>query len=328
MQIGAFGTCGDPTAEGYVSWRRETLMPVVARHGIDEAQIFNPEVSAWTPARAHIESIHEARDAVLAIVVTNETDSAAGMLDLGFGTYGGMLRGQDVIGYIESNNESPEATKVARQLAKSVLKATEVQYPFFSLVDDIEVVAHRAAISLHEKIRQRASGIVTKVDYTLPPPRTDLDPTIYLSGTSGQKKPAWMTRVGAITKKYGVSVDDSYRPDWATSATAADEELMHKLGNAVHLIAITEETESLGALGELGPRIMYGDLASQSIGVYIESHKSAPTSATNRTRTLAQAHLTRLREDFPNLPVFVAGNLEELAIFGLSEHFKQRQRLL
>lgn len=326
LLVGAFGTCGDPNEEGYASWRHEALIPALGKYGVAD-RIFNPEVAAWTPSRAPIESIHMARDEVLAVAVTNQTGSHASIMEAGFAAYGGVLRGQDVIVSIEHDAESPEPTKVARQLAKSVLKATEVQYPLFSLVDDLDVLAQRAAISLKDKVRQRAGGVIMRTEYTLPAMRTDLDPTIYLSGTSGPKKPAWMTRVGAIAKKYGVSVDDSYRPDWATSATAADEELMRKLGNAVHLIAITEETESFGALGELGPRIMYGDLASQSIGVYIEDHKSAPNSATNRTRTLARAHLTRLREDFPNLRVFVAGSLEELAIFGLSEHFKQRQRL-
>ncbi|HET8669475.1 MAG TPA: hypothetical protein VFM05_02275, partial [Candidatus Saccharimonadales bacterium] len=76
-------------------------------------------------------------------------------------------------------------------------------------------------------------------------------------------------------------------------------------------------------LAELGPRIMHADLAGQSVGVYLERHGSSPTSPTNRTRTLAREHLARLREDFPNMPVFVAQNLRQLAIFGLSEYFRK-----
>ena len=325
LQIGAFGSCGDLNAPDYLSWREDSLLPVLDQYGVAD-RVFNPEVASWTPGRAPIESIHLARDEVVTVAVTNQTGSHASIMEAGFAAYGGVLRGQDVVVSIEDDERSPEATRVARQLAKSVLSATEAQYPLFSLADNLGLLSHRAAIALKEKIRQRSSGVAVRTEYTLPPIRTDLNPTVYLSGTSGKRKPAWMTRVAATAKKFGVSVDDSYRTDWDI-ISAADEELMRKLGNAVHLVAITGETESFGALAEIGPRVMYADLAGQSIGVYIEDHASAPDSPTNRARTLARAHMRRLREDFPNLPVFIAGSLDELAIFGLSEHFKQRQRL-
>lgn len=324
LQIGAFGTCGDPSDPGYESWRTESLLPILAMYGVGD-KVFNPEVEVWTPSRAPIESIHLARDEVVAVAVTNQTGSHASIMEAGFAAYGGVLRGQEVIVSIQNDDKSPEATRTARMLARRVLTATEAQYPLFSLADNVDVLSHKAGMRLTERIRRAKSGVEIKTEYNLPPFRNDLDPTIYLSGTSGEQKPAWMAKVLGITKKYGVSVDDSYRVKW--DSAAADEELMHKLGNAVHLVAVTSETESFGALSELGPRLMYADLAGQSIGVYIEDHDSEPNTPTNRTRTLARAHLSRLREDFPNLPVFIADNLEQLAIFGLSEHFKQRQRL-
>lgn len=325
LKIGAFGTCGDPSSPEYESWRHKYLLPVLRQYGINEERVFNPEVAEWSPTRAPIESVHLARDLVLGIAATNQTDSPASIMEAGFGAYGGILRGQDVVVFLENNAQSPERTRTARKLAQQVLRATEAQYPLFKLAHSLDTLSHQVGVSLQEKLRRQNSGVVFKTECTLPPQRDDLDPTIYLSGTSGPRKPKWMTKVQQAAKKYNTLVDDSYRPDW--NSMDADAELMHKLGNAVHLIAITEETESLGALAELGPRLMYADLAGQSIGVYIEQHKSAPNSNTNRTRTLAKAHLARLREDFPSLPVFVADNLEQLVVFGLSEHFKQKQRL-
>jgi hypothetical protein len=73
--------------------------------------------------------------------------------------------------------------------------------------------------------------------------------------------------------------------------------------------------------------MMHAHLSGQSVGVYIEPHPSAQNSSANRTRILVKEHLSRLREDFPNLPIFVAQTLDELAMFGLVEFFKQRQRL-
>jgi hypothetical protein len=325
LSVGAFGTCGNPSAEDYSSWRAETLLPVLEEYDVAD-KVFNPEIEEWTPTRAPIESIHMARDEVLTVAVTNQTSSHASIMEAGFAAYGGILRGQDVMVHIEHNSDSPEDTQVARRLSRIVLKATEAQYPLFTMTENLEQLAHRAGIGLVEKIRQRTGGVTKKIEYDLPPIRGDLTPLIYLSGTSGTSRPAWMDKVKNTIKAYkDIQIDDSYRQDW--SIVDADEELMSKLDGAVQLIAVTSDTESFGALSELGPRVMHADLAGQSIGIYIEPHDSPLNSPTNRTRILAKEHLARLREDFPNLQLFEAKDLEQLAIFGLSEYFKQSQRL-
>lgn len=325
VEVCALGSCGNPKDPEYRSWRTETLIPILGQYGVAD-RVFNPEVEKWTPLRAPIESIHMARASVLAVYVGKNTASQASIMEAGFATYSGVMRGQRVIVCIEQGEDVPAETRVARTLSNSVLTATQARYPLFTVAPNLEALSHAAGFELSQRVRQEKSGLHVRTEIELPPQRSDLNPAIYLSGTSGSTRPRWMKKVrDVIMRNVTLDVEDSYRANW--DRYAQDEELSHKLSDAVHLVAITKETESFGALAELGPRILQADLSGQSIGVYIEDHKSAPTSPSNRTRALAREHLHRLVEDFPNIPVFVAENIDQLAIFGLSEYYKQKQRL-
>lgn len=326
VEVCALGSCGDPKDPEYHSWRRETLIPVLGQYGVAD-RVFNPEVDEWTPLRAPIESIHMARASVLAVYVCNATASHSSIMEAGLATYSGVMRGQRVVVSIEQGGEAPEETRVARSLSNSVLAATQARYPLFTVAPTLESLSHAAGFELSQRVRREKSGLRIRAEVDLPPQRSDLQPNIYLSGTCGDRRPRWMSAVRQAIKRNDANapVHDSYRKDW--DQFAQDEELSRKLNDAVHLVAITRETESFGALAELGPRILQADLSGQSIGVYIQDHKSKTTSPANRTRALALEHLHRLCEDFPNIPVFVAETLDELAIFGLSEYFKQKQRL-
>jgi hypothetical protein len=325
MEIGAFGTCGDPSAPEFASWRTDHLLPIAKLYDVHD-KIFNPEVAEWTPLRAPVEGIHFARATVLGVAVTKQTESNASIAEAGLAAYSGVLRGQEASVCIQEGDGLSEQQQFIRRLAKSVLEATAVQYPLFTLTDDLNVLSHKTAAQLAEKIRLKNSGVSVDTKYKLPAERQDLVPGVNLTGTLGEEKPAWLREIQERLDAYDVPTSDNYEKDWQPE-NGIDYETINKLNTAIQLVAITKDTKAFGPLAELGPRMMHAHLSGQSVGVYIEPHPSAQNSSANRTRILVKEHLSRLREDFPNLPIFVAQTLDELAMFGLVEFFKQRQRL-
>ncbi|MCE7948945.1 MAG: galactokinase [Chloroflexi bacterium CFX4] len=153
---------------------------------------------------------------------------------------------------------------------------------------------------------------------------------IFLMGTVGKSQ--WREPIKAACAAEGISVFDPVVPEW-------NQESMRREADALQhahiiLMAITDETPSVGSLAESGWAALSALKRHQALGLYIdpdyvesasplsgwridEAHgdqHAADTieSASQRARKLVTHHAGRLTEQFPEMAIYVAADLDDL----------------
>jgi hypothetical protein len=288
---------------------------------------FNPRKEEWNPKDALTESLELARDRVLCIPILDDTEAHAAMAETGFSSLGGILRGQNVHNYIENGDRFDEKTRRARFMTNILMQKTVESFPInMKIADSLDDLIRSSVEGIFEKTKMNLSFVEARTSYTIR--RTELEPTIALVGSGADSYAnSWydgmMRRLvnDDIPKE---AIYSAFKANWHPDM--ATPELEHKTRDAVVLSVISADQTSYGAMGELGWQFAYCALNNQRLGIYMESYNDSPKSAPNRQRILAMAHVTRLLQDFPDLPVFIAETPKQLATYGASEFLKFRQQ--
>lgn len=326
--LGLFGAAGGPEVFDWRADQMPGILEELALRGLEQqVEIYNPRKPIWTPEDAITEAKMFARAAAIIVPVLDLTPGLAGLGETGFAALGGMSRPQKVSMLIESGDDHDEVVRRARSLTTLLATKTLKDFPLnVRMVKDLESLVKAGVRDICDfaeggrgRIKQESRYVIER--------RSDLTPKIALVGSGARRyDDSWYQGMGRQLRDYGVPSSEQYSAfvqDW--SLDDAIEELGHKTNDASILFVATEDQDSFAAMGELGWLLTYCTLNGQKLGVYVEKHKSDPTSDQNRQRRLAMAHLGRLLLDFPDLPVFVARSPSELARYGAAELAKYKQ---
>ena len=334
-RIAYMGTCGAPGEFDY----RDDMMTAVhdrfAQNNVDfTLEEYSPRVAEWHPRHAIAEKRSLAESRFVVLPALNTTPGQATTAEIGFGLIGSILRGQEILLYVDPGYEHGKRVVIGRQIVLSYLKNIQpLQQGLGShLCDSLQDLTDRVATTTLNHVQaQNANHKSGPAQVTLD--RPELIPRIVVSGSG-----AWSMHdeiLRQVPRRYSDlnQVRHTYSLGFDQNATRQiQEEINLKTTSAVNLVSVKGDAEltGYGAVNEVGLLVASTVLRNQSLGLYIEKHDSDDNSPSNRQRVLVASHLARLMQDFPDLTtrIMVASSIEELAEWGrqkLDEHLRWRQ---
>ncbi|MCS6872691.1 MAG: hypothetical protein NZ571_14680, partial [Anaerolineae bacterium] len=152
---------------------------------------------------------------------------------------------------------------------------------------------------------------------------------VFLMGTAGTSQ--WREPIKAACAAEGISVFDPVVPVWDEAAQQREAAALQSA--QVILMAITDETASVGALAESGWTALSALKRRQALGLYVDPNYIEPElllsqqtgsphgdkratdtieDASQRARKLVIQHAMRLAAQFPDLDIYIAKDLADL----------------
>ncbi len=173
---------------------------------------------------------------------------------------------------------------------------------------------------------------------------------VFLMGTAGNyndpDRSLWREPIKAACAKIGIECFDPVVPVWTEDYGRIEAEALRKA--RVLVMAITADTVGVASLAESGWAVLSAVLRKQAVGLYVDPEykgESAAQStamarmddlinggaetiedASRRARKLVKSHAAKLATQFPELNLFVARDLKELAQWTVTTAKKMRQK--
>lgn len=141
--VGLFGTCGDS------KWREDVAIPILKNHGVE---FFNPVVPDWKPEHAEIEAKHAAEDAVIMLVITDETTAIASMAESGWLAAQAILRKQQLVVVLQDMKPEDDSAGLrinkTRNLIRKHIDELPAEAPVELFADIAEATTYACTVIL------------------------------------------------------------------------------------------------------------------------------------------------------------------------------------
>lgn len=138
------------------------------------------------------------------------------------------------------------------------------------------------------------------------------DAVVFLMGTAGNSR--WREPIKAACAAEGISVLDPVVRVWDEEAAHREREALQRA--QVIVMAITNETASVGALAESGWAALSALKRGQALGLYVDPDYAPQAEGldggSQRARQLVIQHASHLAQQFPELDIYLAKDLADL----------------